>query len=334
MTLKNRRIAVVGSNAFSAASFIDLLLEDESNSVLGISRSPEYPDCMLAYKRHHAADFHFAQLDLNLDFVQVMEILDDFKPNYVACFAAQGEVRASFDHPDHHYLTNALAIVNLTNALRQRSYLDRYLQISTPEVYGSIPSAAEENAAFDPSSPYAASKGAADLFINSMVKTFGFPAVTIRATNVYGPHQQLYRIIPRTAIYIKLGRKIPLHGGGRAVKSYINIRDVSEGEYAAMLYGDIGKTYHLSPDGSGISIREVVQTVCDVMGVRLEDHVEITDDRLGQDAAYVLSSEKARNELGWKPGVSFQSGVEQVVSWIDRDWHAIKALPLDYIHKP
>jgi len=334
LSQSKRKIAVIGSNAFSAAHFVDLLLEDASNGVIGLSRSPEYADCMLAYKHHEKPDFRFCQLNLVTEPEKVMDTLDGFRPDYVINFAAQGEVRSSFDHPDHHFETNALSMVRLTNALKDRDYIKRYVHISTPEVYGSVGDGVTEDAAFDPSSPYAASKGSADLFIRSLIKTYGFPAVTIRATNVYGPHQQLYRIIPRTIIFIKLGRKIPLHGGGLAVKSFIHIRDVSEAELAAMLNGENGRVYHLSPDDEGILVREAVETVCELMGRPFEQCVEMEKERLGQDAAYVIDSKRARDELGWRPKIDFRTGVRQMIEWIERDWDVIKTLPLEYRHRP
>ncbi len=129
------RIAVIGSNSFSGADFIDLLLDDPANRVLGISRSPEYPKFLLGYGgRDNTDNFEFRQLSLNEDLDAMMAALDQFEPGYVINFAAQGEVASSFAHPDHHYRTNALGIVRFAEALRQRDYLKRYVHISTPEV--------------------------------------------------------------------------------------------------------------------------------------------------------------------------------------------------------
>ena len=331
------RFVVIGSNSFSGAHFVDLLLERPEAEVIGISRSPEYPTCMLAYG-HRTADrtngrYTFVQADLIRSFDKIETLLNEIRPAYVINFAAQGEVGSSFNHPEDHYITNALGIVRLTDFLRQQDWLERYLHISTPEVYGSVDGGIKEDQRFDPSSPYAASKGSGDLFISSMIKTFDFPATTIRATNVFGAHQQLYRIIPRTIIYIKTGQKLQLHGGGKAIKSFIHIRDVSEGELLAITKGKAGETYHLSPDGDGVSVRHVVETVCTMMGERFEDHVEIAEDRTGQDKAYVIDSMKARSELGWKPSIPIENGIREMVDWIERDWDTIKGLPMNFEHK-
>lgn len=324
-----KKVAVIGSTSFSGSSLIDMLLGLGDYRVLGISRSGEQWPALLAHLHHGDDRYAFARHHLVDDMTGALASLDKFAPDYIVNFAAQGEVPSSFRHPENHYQTNALAMVRLTEALRRRSYLKRYVHISTPEVYGSCEGAVGEDHPLDPSSPYAASKASADLFLSVLHKTYDFPVVSIRASNVYGPFQQLYRIIPRSVIYIRMGRKIRLDGGGRAVKSYIHIDDVSRGEIAAMVNGGNGSIYHLSPD-AGISIRRVVETVCERMGMAFADAVEMGPERIGQDKAYVIDSTRARTELGWAPQRSFEDGITDVINWIDRYWDAIKEMPLDY----
>src|SRR5439155_21267311 len=156
------------------------------------------------------------------------------------------EVGPSWAHREHCFQTNAVAIAALGNFLEDQKWLKRYVHISSPEVYGTCEGTVKEDHRMDPSTPYAASKSAGDLMLFTLVKNFDFPLVMIRGTNVYGAHQQLFKIIPRSAIYLKQGRTIELHGGGVAVKSYIHIRDVSRGELAAMEKGRSGQLYHLS----------------------------------------------------------------------------------------
>jgi dTDP-glucose 4,6-dehydratase len=156
--------------------------------------------------------------------------------------------------------------------------------------------------------------------------------MSIRATNVYGARQQLFKIIPRTAIYLKLDRTIDLHGGGKAVKSYIHIRDVSRGELAVLERGRIGQLYHLSPD-HGVAVRDVVRTICERSGRQFESATNIAPERPGQDAAYVIDSTLARTELGWSPQVALDEGITEVVDWVESNWHEISTQPLEYIHK-
>ena len=215
-----RRIAVIGSNSFSGSDFIDLLLEDEGNDVIGISRSPEKSVLFQPYKCRESPSFRFYQMDLNIHMAPIIELFDSFEPEYVVNFAAQSEVAPSWEHPEQWFQTNAGAVTELAHALKDRHYLKRYVHISSPEVYGTCTGTVREDAPLNPSTPYAASKAAGDLSLFTFVKNFHFPMVMIRSTNVYGAHQQLYKIVPRTIIYLKQGKKIPLHGDGRAVKSW------------------------------------------------------------------------------------------------------------------
>ena len=148
--------------------------------------------------------------------------------------------------------------------------------------------------------------------------------VMIRATNVYGARQQLFKIIPRSVIYLRQGKTIELHGGGEAIKSYIHIRDVSRGELAAMENGKDGNIYHLSPD-LGIAVKDMVRAICDSMGKDFDKAVCNVSERLGQDKAYVIDSTRAREELNWAPDVSLEVGVQGVARWVEEYWNEIKA---------
>jgi len=330
---KKHKVFVIGSNSFSGSDFIDLLLEEGEFSVIGISRSQEKNALFLPYKHRNSSDFKFYQMDLNKDMGNILSVIDTFKPDYVVNFAAQGEVAPSWEKPEQWFQTNAVAQTQLFNQLSGLKCIKRYVHISTPEVYGTCEGIVKENAPFSPSTPYAASKAAGDLSLYTFYKQYGFPIVVIRSTNVYGAHQQLHKIIPRTVIYNKLNKTIALHGGGKAVKSYIHIRDVSKGELAIMRNGRIGEGYHLSPD-SGVAVRDIVRMICEKMDIEFEKVTREVDERLGQDKAYVIDSSKVRSEFGWKPSVSLEAGLLEVIHWINREWEIIKSLPHEYIHKP
>ncbi len=327
-----KKIFVIGSNSFSGSDFVDLLLENHENEVIGISRSAEKNSIFLPYKRHHHSKFNFYQLDLNDDMPEILALLDSFKPEYVVNFAAQSEVAPSWENPGQWFQTNAVAISELGNHLKSASYLKRYVHISSPEVYGTCAGRIKEDAPLNPSTPYAASKAAGDLFLFTLVKNFKFPMIMIRSTNVYGAHQQLHKIIPRSVIYIKMGKTLEIHGGGTAVKSFIHIRDISRGELAAMEKGKNGEIYHLSPD-EGISIKDLVQMISRKMNVSFEKAAKSVGERLGQDAAYTIDSAKAHKEFGWKPQISLEKGIQGVVDWVEKNWEEISEESLEYVHK-
>ena len=328
------KYVVIGSNAFSGQDFVDLLLNDPGKEVIGISRSDEKPDFMLRYKsRKDLSRFRFKRFDTNIDVDPMLAFLDAEKPDYIVNFAAQSEVGPSWVHPEHWFETNAVGLAKFVNHMRKQDYVRRYLQVSSPEAYGNCVGTVTEDTPDNPSTPYAASKAAADMINSVYQKTFGWPAMNVRATNVYGARQQLFKIICRAVIYLKLGKTIKLDGGGIAVKSYINIRDVSRGELLMLEKGRVGERYHLSPD-NGVAVKDVVRVIAERMGKSFSESTEIGPERPGQDAAYVIDSGKARSELGWKPEISIEEGLSEVVQWIEENWAEIEKQPLEYQHKP
>lgn len=331
---KSKKIVVIGANSFSGQDFVDLLLDDPDKEVIGVSRSAERSALFLRYKlRDDLSRYRYFQMDLNKQMPELLQLLDAERPAYVVNFAAQSEVAPSWEYPEHWFQTNCVALARLVNYLRKRNYLRRYLHISSPEVYGACVGTVREDAPLNPSTPYAASKAAADLLLLTYHKQFGFPLVIVRSTNVYGARQQLFKIIPRSVIYIKLGRKIQLHGGGVAVKSYIHIRDVSRGELAILERGQLGQIYHLSPE-RGVAVREVAGMICERLGQRFEDVTTVVGERPGQDAAYVIDSSRARTGLSWSPEISLEDGLSEVVAWVEQYWDEILRQPLEYQHKP
>ncbi len=327
------KVVVIGANSFSGQDFVDLALEDPDHEVIGISRSPERSDLFLRYKlRQDLTCYRYYQMDLNRDSDALLDLLDRERPAFIVNFAAQSEVAPSWEHPEHWFQTNCVALAKLVNHLRKRDYLRKYLHVSSPEAYGSCVGTVKEDTALNPSTPYAASKAAADMLLRTYHRQYGFPLVTVRATNVYGARQQLFKIIPRSVIFIKRGDRIQLHGGGVAIKSYIHVRDVSRGELAILKNGQVGRIYHLSPD-AGVAVRNVVGSICDLMKVGFDQATTVIDERPGQDAAYVIDSTAARTELGWAPTIGLQRGLSEVIDWVNRYWGEIQGQPLDYQHK-
>jgi dTDP-glucose 4,6-dehydratase len=287
----------------------------------------------LPYKWHDQARFDFRQLDLNRDLSEIVDLLADVKPDYVVNFAAQSMVGESWQNPGDWFMTNTVSTVKFHDALRKFAFLKRYVHVSTPEVYGSCSGFVDESHAFNPSTPYAVSRAAADLSLRTFHTAYGFPVVTTRAANVYGPGQQLYRIIPRTILFILLGRKLQLHGGGTSTRSFIHISDVSDATWRIMREGRNGDTYHISTD-EVVSIRELVERICTKLDVAFADCVEVIGERLGKDSAYHLSSAKLRRELGWSDHLALELGLDECIAWVRDNLDALRNEPFDYIHKP
>jgi dTDP-glucose 4,6-dehydratase len=329
----SERYAVIGSNSFSGAHFVDHVL-GQGAAVLGISRSDEPNPAFLAYRWRGVPErFEFHRGDLNRDLPAIVDRLESFRPDVVVNFAAQGMVAESWANPTHWFQTNTVGQVALHDELRKMPFLRCYLHVSTPEVYGSCEGLVKEDHAFAPSTPYAASRAAADLSLRTFQRNYGFPVVWTRAANVYGPGQQLYRIIPRTMLSIRLGRKIPLHGGGTSVRSFIHIKDVAEGTRLAALKGEPGDCFHLATHDT-ISIRGLVELICERMGAAFADVVDVVGERAGKDQAYLLDTAHAREKLGWSAPTSLSDGLDDTLAWIDKNLAALEREPREYIHKP
>ena len=327
------KILVLGSNSFSGASFVDFLLA-QGYPVIGCSRSPEPHAAFLPYHwSKRAASFRFHQCDLNRDLDPLMELIGREQPEFVVNFAAQSMVAESWKNPDHWFTTNAVSTVRFHDRLRHCGFVRKYVHVTTPEVYGSTDGLIGEDAPFNPSTPYAVSRAAADMSLKTFHAAYGFPVVFTRAANVFGPGQQLYRIIPRTILFIKLGRKLQLHGGGSSERSFVHVRDVADATARIMRDGVPGEAYHIST-GRIISVRGLVEMICAQMKARFDDCVEIVGERLGKDAAYRLDSTKLRNQLGWQDRISLEQGIEETIAWVERWFDDLKTLPFDYIHKP
>jgi dTDP-glucose 4,6-dehydratase len=247
----------------------------------------------------------------------VMAILDTEKPDVIVNFAAQGEGAASFgaNAPDF-FRTNTWGLSRLVLELQKRSWLKRFIQIGSSEVYGSPDHAAKETDLLDPTSPYSVSKAAFDMYIQSIHRTQSFPMNIIRPSNCYTPGQQLHRIIPKSIVCALTGSKVQLHGGGKAQKSYMHSTDLSHAILTVAEKATLGEIYNVGPD-EPVTIRHVVEWVAMTCGVAFDALIDEVPDRMGQDARYYLDSSKIK-ALGWRMAVPLELGIASMVGWAKR----------------
>ena len=327
------KVLVIGSNSFSGSNFINYLLNFDYQ-VFGVSRSDEIDNVFLPYKQNFKSKkFRFYKLDLNLDLDRIIELIKKEKIKYIVNFAAQSMVGQSWDNPEHWYMTNTVSTIKFHNELRRLDFLDKYIHISTPEVYGTCQGLIKEHTNYHPSTPYATSRAAADMSLKNFFDTYSFPVVFTRAANVFGEHQQLYRIVPKTILSILMKEKLPLHGGGHSVRSFIHIKDVSDATEKILVDGKIGDIYHISTTRT-IPIRDLVKMITVQLRVSFEDSVEIVEDRKGKDAAYLLDSSKLRDTLGWSDRISLENGIDSTIKWVKDNYELLLQQPMNYIHKP
>ncbi len=325
------RFAVIGSNSFSGSHFVRHLLA-QSSKVLGLSRSIEIEEVFNPYRSLSTTNnWTFNQIDAN-NSDALRQVLLGFSPDFIVNFAAQSMVGQSWVNPEDWYDTNVVGVAQLAKILKDLPNLQRYVHVTTPEVYGSTDGWIKESFDFKPSTPYAVSRAAGDWHLKCMYEEFGLPVVFTRAANVYGPRQQLYRIVPRTILSSLLGRKLPLDGGGLSTRSFIHIDDVARATQMIAENGRDGETYHISTDRL-VTIRGLVEQICELTGVPFESFVEVAGDRPGKDMAYQLDSSKIKHELGWTPEIPLEEGLLDTLDWVQGNLEELSKLPITYSHK-
>ena len=329
-----KRFIVIGSNSFSGSHFCKMLL-NRGYEVFGVSRSLEQEKVFAPYQwqQETPKNFQFQRLDINSDLKDFCKILKQFKPEYIVNFAAQSMVAQSWECPQHWINTNALAITNLINVLKDYDRLEKFIQVTTPEVYGSTSIKISENAAIQPSTPYAVSRAAGDMMLKIYQERFGLPVNFTRAANVYGPGQQLYRIIPRTILACLTGQKLVLDGGGISERAFIHIDDVSSATLKIAQSKVNGETFHISTN-EFVTIRKLVKKIVNMTGANFDAVVTVGEERLGKDQAYFLDSNKIRTLFNWTDTISLEQGVEETISWVRDNLDVLQAKEIGYVHQP
>jgi dTDP-glucose 4,6-dehydratase len=328
------RCIVLASNSFAGSAFVAHALR-MGDEVVGISRSDEPGPLFLPYLHLPHAEqsrFQFIRADINTDLDRVFRAIDEFQPDHVVDFAGQGMVAESWSAPEQWYQTNIVSKVKLHAFLQQKPFLKRYVRISTPEVYGSSENLISEEHVYNPSTPYAVSHAATDMSLKAYCQHMNFPVIFGRFSNFYGEHQQLYRIVPKTILSVLTGQKLSLHGGGTSIRAFIHAEDVARGIEALLTKGEVGQVYHFSTN-EFLSIRNVVERICDKLGASFDTAVEVSPDRLGKDKAYLMDTQKARAQLGWRETVNFDAGIARTIDWISANLAELKSMPWTYQHK-
>lgn len=258
------------------------------------------------------------------------EWLEQEQPSVIVNFAAHGEGAVSFKARNwkYFYATNTLALVQLSEMLLGRPWLRRFIQVSTSELYGSADAAVTEEAPLRPSSPYAVSKAAFDLHLLTVQRTWGFPALIVRPCNCVTPGQQMHRVVPKAFLLGLTGRKLQLHGGGVARKSYMAAEDLARAIALLAECGAVGEVYNAGPD-SPVTIRRLVEMCAISMGLSLADLVDVVPDRTGQDACYWIDSPKLRR-LGWRTQVPLPEAIEGMHHWVRMNLKALLGLSLEH----
>ena len=317
-----------GGGSFGIHTAFYLLDHANPARVVGVGRNPLRTEPFsLNVDQREGYEYHARHITYEMDLL--LELIDEIRPDVIVNYAAQGEGAVSWKHSWRYFETNSMALAKLAEHLESRDWLEHFIQIGTSEMYGSVSHAAKESEPIKPSSPYAASKVAFDMYLESVSRFKGFPMTIIRPCNCYCPGQLLHRVIPKTILCGLTGQKLPLHGGGKAEKSYMHARDLGRAIHLVAERGPKGETFNAGPL-QPTSIREVVERCGAALGLGLDDIAEVTEDRLGQDSRYWLDSSAIKAATGWEPEIGWDEGLAEMVDWGRRYLDDIRDIPTGY----
>ena len=265
------------------------------------------------------ARYRFVRGDI-CDAAAVADALELGPVDAVVNFAAETHVDRSILDPEAFLRTDILGTHVLLEAVRQRK-IERFLQVSTDEVYGHVASGAStESDTIAPRSPYAASKAGGDLQVLAYYTTYGTPVLVTRGSNTYGSHQFPEKLIPLFVTNLIDDKPVPVYGDGLQIRDWLHAEDHARGILCVLERGAIGNAYNIGGGNSRTNM-EITKRLLDLCGRSYETHVTYVADRAGHDRRYALDASKTK-ALGWKPTIDFETGLAETVTWYraHEDW--------------
>jgi dTDP-glucose 4,6-dehydratase len=251
--------------------------------------------------------------DIN-DTNRVRNLIKRQEVNYIVNFAAESHVDNSINDSTPFVQANINGTHSLLSLLHDCPSVERFLQVSTDEVYGSLSEEDEaftENNPLQANSPYSASKASADLLCRSFYETFNYPILITRCSNNYGPNQHEEKLIPLMIKNAKAGKKLPVYGDGRNIRDWIHVSDHCSGIDAVLHGGKNGEVYNIGGKNEVRNI-DIVKTILKLLG-KDEGQIEFVKDRLGHDWRYAIDNSKIQNELNWFPNINFENGLKELI---------------------
>lgn len=325
-------ILVTGGAGFIGGNFVLEWLSDSKNEGIVNLDKLTYAGNLATLKSLANDSRHvFVQGDI-ADYTLVLDLLKKHRIRAVVNFAAESHVDRSIHGPSDFIQTNVLGTFQLLEAVRAYwSELNlpekeafRFLHISTDEVYGSLepsePAFSELNA-FEPNSPYSASKAASDHLVRAWHHTYGLPVLTTNCSNNYGPYHFPEKLIPLCILNALAGKPLPIYGDGQQIRDWLYVKDHCSAIKRVLESGRLGQTYNVGGWNEKPNL-EVVQTICTVLDQlrpktngSYTDQITFVKDRPGHDRRYAIDASKLESELAWRPVETFETGIRKTIEW-------------------
>lgn len=257
-------------------------------------------------------DFIFFEGDIS-DFAIVNKSISDFKPDIIVHWAAESHVDRSILTPAVFIQTNVLGTQNLLEASKGK--IEKFINISTDEVYGELGETGSfyENTPLMPNSPYSVSKTSADMLCRAYLRTYNLPVITLRPSNNYGKWQYPEKLVPVVILKALAGEPIPVYGQGINIREWLYVEDCAQAVIEVLENAEPGSIYNIGSNNERRNI-DVVRTILNLLG-KSHDLIEFVQDRPGHDFRYSLNFDKISSEIGWRPKIDFEQGIELTVNW-------------------
>lgn len=328
------KILITGGAGFIGSALIRYLIEHTNHIIINVDKLT-YAGNLSSLKSIESNErYHFEQADICAS-GQISEIFCKYRPAAVMHLAAESHVDRSISRAADFIQTNIVGTYalleiakNYWQALAEpKKSAFRFLHISTDEVYGDL---ADSNAlftektAYNPSSPYSASKAASDHLVRAWHRTYGLPTIITNCSNNYGAFQYPEKLIPLMILNALKGKPLPVYGNGLQVRDWVFVEDHIRALYQVLIKGKVGETYNIGSNQEKTNI-DVVNTICNLLeelapnkpkNIKYyKDLIIYVEDRVGHDIRYALDSTKIKQSLGWQPEESFASGMRKTVKW-------------------
>ena len=328
------KILVTGGAGFIGSAVIRYILESTNFSVINVDKLTYAGNLESLPNVESNPNYFFEQVDI-CDKEGIKKVFEIHKPTSVMHLAAESHVDRSIDGPSIFMQTNIIGTFNMLEQSRQ--YYDnlsinlkdkfKFHHISTDEVYGDLAGTDNffhESTPYSPSSPYSASKASSDHMVRAWARTYGLPTIVTNCSNNYGPYHFPEKLIPHIILSALNGRPLPIYGNGLQVRDWLYVEDHARALLTVLTKGEVGETYNIGGNNEKTNI-SVVKMICNILEElaplkpddlnKYEDLIEYVKDRPGHDLRYAIDFSKIRNDLGWFPKETFETGLRKTVQW-------------------
>tara|TARA_R100000935_G_scaffold19518_1_gene37492 strand:+ start:3949 stop:5022 length:1074 start_codon:yes stop_codon:yes gene_type:complete len=331
------KILVTGGAGFIGSAVIRHIINNTEDSIVNVDKLTYAGNLESLISVSDSQRYVFEQIDIcNAD--ELKRVFSEHQPDAVMHLAAESHVDRSIDGPAEFIQTNIVGTYTLLEAARsywngldtERRQAFRFHHISTDEVYGDLPHPSDqedadkylfiETTAYQPSSPYSASKASSDHLVRAWLRTYGFPTLITNCSNNYGPYHFPEKLIPLVILNALEGKPLPIYGKGDQIRDWLYVEDHARALYKVATEGKVGETYNIGGHNEKKNI-EVVRTICNILDELIpnsssyESLITYVTDRPGHDRRYAIDASKIEKELGWSPQETFESGIRKTIQW-------------------